>query len=125
MEHMQPFSVGQWIQWVTPHHVKRGEVIWSRGPSIIVRWLDGAEQVFPSVEPYVGPYAVSGDSMEIISRPKEAARIEREAKQGVTSIARAASILGTTPKRVRAMLRNGQLQGVQKGGKWVSVSLPE
>lgn len=118
-----PFKVGQWIQWSTHDRVKRGEVITSQGPSIVVRWLGGEEQVFPVVEGYVrGPYASSA-RMEHIERPKEASRIERETRKGVMSITRAAATLGTTPKRIRAMLRAGQLQGIRKDGKWVSVEL--
>lgn len=123
MDYMQPFTEGQWVQWSTHERVKRGEVVRVAGPSIVVRWLDGEEQVFPVVEGYVrGPYA-SSSLMVVIERPKEATRIEREAKRGVTSIARAASILGTSPKRVRALLRAGQLEGVKRNGKWVSVEL--
>lgn len=123
MDYMQPFIQGEWIQWSTHERVKRGQVVKASGPSIVVRWLDGEEQVFPVVEGYVrGPYA-SSSRMVVIERPKEASRIERESKRGVTSIARAASILGTTPKRIRAMIRSGQLEGVKKDGKWVSVEL--
>lgn len=119
-----PFRVGHWIQWTTEHQIKRGEVIFSGGVSLIIRWLDGEEQVFPSVEHYYDTdFAARNARMEIIERPREASRIEREAKRGVMSVSRAASALGTTPKRVRAMLRSGQLKGVSKDGKWVSVDL--
>lgn len=120
---MNPFQVGQWIQWSTHDRVRRGEVILSKGPSIIVRWLDGEEQVFPLTEHLTGALDFVEASMVVIQRPKEASRIEREARKGVMSIARAASTLGTTPKRVRAMLRGGQLNGIQRNGKWVSVEL--
>lgn len=120
---MNPFKQGQWIQWQTEFTAKRGEVIVSQGPSIVVRWLGGGEQVFPVVEGYVGPLAGRGARMEVIERPREASRIERERKRGHMSVARAAASLGTSPKRVRAMLRSGQLQGVNKDGKWVSVEL--
>lgn len=120
---INPFSVGHWIQWSTPHQVKRGEVIVSEGCSIVVRWLGGEEQVFPNIEGYVDRSITRDTRMELIERPKEANRIERERKRGVMSITRAAATLGVTPKRVRAMLRSGQLEGVQKEGKWMSVSL--
>src|SRR5690348_4195401 len=123
MDYMQPFTEGQWIQWTTEHSVKRGEVVRTKGPSIVVRWLDGEEQVFPVVEGYLaGPYA-SSSRMVVIERPKEASRIDRERKRGVMSVQRAASALGTTPKRIRAMLRSGQLKGAQTDGKWTSVEL--
>lgn len=116
-----PFKVGQWIQWHTEHAVKRGKVLFSQGPSIIVKWLGGEEQTFPLVWPYVN--RSSGARMEVIERPKEAASIERDEHRGVISVRRAASILGTTPKRIRAMLRDGQLEGERKEGKWASVRL--
>jgi hypothetical protein len=92
----------------------------TKGCSMMVRWLDGSEQVFPVVE-----YAHRTESsrLDVIQRPKEALRVERDARRDVMSVARAASTLGTTSKRVRAMLRSGQLKGVQKDGKWVSVDL--
>lgn len=119
-DYYQPFHTGQWLLWTTHGQVKQGQVVMTEGPSMIVRWLDGSEQVFPVVE-----YAARTESsrMEVIQRPREASRIERDAKRGVMSVQRAASALGTTPKRVRAMLRSGQLQGEQRGGKWVSVEL--
>lgn len=120
---MNPFSEGQWILWTTPHHAKRGRVLVVLGPSLVVRWLDGEEQVFPVVEAYVGPLALGDARMEVIERPREAGRIEREQARGVMSVQRAASSLGTTPKRIRAMLRSGQLQGTQRDGKWIHVEL--
>jgi hypothetical protein len=89
---------------------------------MIVRWLDGSEQVFPVVE-YAARTASS--RMEVTQRPREASRIERDIKHGRMSVQRAASALGTTPKRVRAMLRAGQLHGSQREGKWVEVDLAE
>ena len=120
---INPFKQGQWIQWSTPHQVKRGEVLVSKGCSIVVRWLGGDEQVFPNVEGYVDRSSLSQSRMEIVERPREASRIERETKRGVMSITRAAATLGVTPKRVRAMLRSGALEGTQEEGKWTSVSL--
>jgi hypothetical protein len=116
----QPFTVGQWILWTTHGLVRQGQVVHTEGCSMIVRWLDGEEQVFPVVE-----YAARGLSsrMDVIKRPREALRVQRDAKRGVMSVQRAASSLGTTPKRVRAMLRAGQLRGHQRDGKWVSVEL--
>lgn len=116
MDAMQPFSEGQWVRWTTESQSKQGQVITIVGVSFIVRWLDGSEQVFPVAE-----YARA--SMEIIERPREASRIERDRRKGVMSISRAAATLGTTPKRVRAMLREGKLEGEQRDGKWISVEL--
>lgn len=114
---MRP-RVGQWVQWQTDSSVKRGEVIQVEDPSFVVRWLDGEEQVFPVIE-----YALAMSHWAPIQRPKEASRIERDRRKGVMSITRAAASLGTTPKRVRAMLRSGQLRGEQRDGRWVSVEL--
>lgn len=120
---MNPFKVNQWIQWTTEGHVKRGQVVVSKGPSIVVEWLGGERQVFPIVEQYVGRSRRSNHRMDVIQRPKEASRIKREERKGVMSVSRAAATLGITPKRVRAMLRAGQLEGTQKEGKWTSVNL--
>lgn len=120
---MITFNEGDWIRWSTPHQVKEGLVVRAAGPSLVVRWLGGEEQVFPVIEGYVGPYALGDARMFRIERPREANRIERDTRRGHMSVARAAAILGTSPKRVRAMLRAGQLQGEQQEGKWVSVDL--
>lgn len=118
---INPFQVDQWIQWRTDNLVKRGRVVESIGPSIVVEWMGGGRQVFPLVWPYL---TQSIDArMEVIERPREAAGIERDERRGVISVRRAASILGTTPKRVRAMLRDGQLEGERREGKWASVRL--
>lgn len=112
------FSKDQWVQWQTDTSVKRGQIIHISSPSMVVRWLDGEEQVFPVIE-----YTLAMSELVVIERPKEALRVERDRKRGVMSIARAASTLGTTPKRVRAMLRSGELRGEQRDGRWVSVEL--
>lgn len=117
-----PFLSGQWIQWSTPDQVKRGEVLLSVGPSIKVRWLGGGEQVFPVVEGYIASrYASPHYRIEIIPRPRGASRIERERRAGRMSVARAAAILGSDQKRIRALLRNGKLQGHRVDGKWSEV----
>lgn len=120
---MIPFDKGDWIQWSTPTSVKRGQVVRAAGPSLVVRWLDGEEQVFPVYEQYVPPRACGDSLMVRIERPREAVRIERDRRRGVMSVPRAAASLGVTPKRVRAMLRSGQLKGRQKNGKWILVDL--
>lgn len=123
VDYVNPFSVGQWIRWTTFQHVKEGQVVVSEGPSIVVEWLGGECQVFPIVEAYVGPYRAVDDRMEVVQRPKNALRIEREVKRGQMSVARAAAVLGIDQKRVRARLRAGTLKGVQSGGKWIAVEL--
>jgi len=117
------FQEGDWLRWSTPTSVKEGEVILSKGPSMVVRWLSGEEQVFPIYALYVQSHRGVGDRMVRIQRPKEASRIERDRAHGVMSVRRAAASLGVSPKRVRAMIRSGQLKGVQRDGKWVSVEL--
>ena len=112
------FQEGDWLRWSTPTSVKEGEVILSRGPSMVVRWLSGEEQVFPIYALYVQS---GGDRMVRIQRPKEASRIERDIVAGRMTIRRTAASLGVTPKRVRAMLRAGTLRGTQREGKWISV----
>jgi hypothetical protein len=117
------FRPGDWLRWSTPTSVKEGEVIAASGPSMVVRWLSGEEQTFPIYDIYVQSHVGVGDRMVRIERPKEASRIERDRARGVMSVRRAAASLGVSPKRVRAMIRSGQLKGVQKEGKWVSVEL--
>lgn len=107
------FHTGQWVRWSYEGSVKEGQVISHEYPSFTVKWLGGSEQVFPVFE-----YA---KGMEVIGKPSRASSIERDQSHGVMSVRRAASILGTTPKRVRARLREGSLQGAQRDGKWVSV----
>lgn len=116
-----PLQPGQWIQWSTPDQVKRGEVLVVSGPSIEVRWLGGGGQVFPVVEGYFAPYGGSSYRMEVIPRPRGASSIDREQQRGRMSVARAAAILGTDKKRIRALLRSGALEGVQVEGKWTQV----
>lgn len=95
------------------------------GPSVVVRWLGGDEQVFPVIEGYLPPMASGEYSMVAIPKPQRADRIERDQRRGRMSVIRASAILGTEPKRVRAMLRSGQLRGERRDGKWVSVELPD
>lgn len=116
-----PFKLGQWILWQTDHVIKRGLVVHSEGPSIIVKWLGGGEQVFPLVWPYL-TQSINA-RMSVIERPREAAGVDRDESRGCMSVRRAASILGTTPKRVRTMLRDGQLKGAKVDGKWTEVDL--
>ena len=125
VDYVNPFQPGQWIRWITHQHVKEGQVVISKGCSIVVEWVGGERQVFPVVEAYVGPYRAVDDRMVVIERPKNALRIERETKRGVMSVARAAAILGIDQKRVRARLRSGVLKGVQRDGKWVGVELSD
>lgn len=119
---INPFRVGDWVRWTCFHTIKQGRVAEVEGPSLVVVWLDGQKQVFPVVEGYVN--AGAHHRIEVIPRPPRAFSIERDAKQGRMSVQRAASVLGTTPKRVRAMLRAGQLEGSRNGdGKWDKVVL--
>jgi hypothetical protein len=102
-----------WVRWTTDTSVKEGQVIRRAGVSLVVKWLGGGEQVFPVIE-----YA---HGLEVIGKPSRASSIERDESHGVMSVRRAAAILGTTPKRIRARLREGSLEGKQRDGKWVSV----
>lgn len=114
-------EVGDWIRWRTPTQVKEGQVILAEWPSLGVEWLGGGTQVFPYIEGY------SSDdrreyAMVVIPRPQGAAGIERDVQRGIMSVKRAAALLGTTRKQIRAWLRNGTLSGIQDAqGRWVSV----
>ena len=109
------FHTGQWVRWTADDRVKEGQVVRSTGVSMVVDWLGGDTQVFPVIEYVKG--------MEAIPRPPKASSIERDERRGVMSVSRAAAVLGTTPKRIRARLRDGTLRGRQRDGKWVSVEL--
>ena len=115
------FTVGDWVRWTTPTQVKDGRVVRASGPSLEVEWLGGDRQVFPVTEGYYPPYGGGEHRLDHIPRPPKASVIERDIARDHMGIARAAATLGTTPKRVRAMLRAGQLQGTQEGGRWTSV----
>lgn len=110
---MDSFVEGSWLRWTTDNSVKEGRVVHRADVSLVVEWLGGGRQVFPVIE-----YA---KGLETIPRPPRASLIERDSSRGVMSVPRAAAILGTTTKRVRAKLREGSLQGIQRDGKWVSV----
>lgn len=117
-------SEGDWIRWTVLHTIKEGRIKEVCGPGVVVTWLDGSEQVFPVIEGYLPPRASVDSRMEVIPRPPRASSIERDRRRGVMSVQRAAAALGTTPKRVRAMLRAGQLQGTRgPDGKWKTVEL--
>ena len=120
---MTTFERGDWLRWTTHDIAKEGEVVRVDGPSLVVRWMSGERQVFPIYEQYVPPRAAGEGRMVHIERPREASRIERDRRRGVMSVRRAAATLGVSPKRVRAMLRSGQLRGVQTDGKWTHVEL--
>jgi hypothetical protein len=122
---MNALEEGQWIRWTTPSQIKEGRVAVVSGPSAVIEWLGGGRRVFPVVEGYMPPFGGREYRMEVIPRPQGASRIERDASRGVMSVKRAAAILGKTPKQVRSMLRNGQLEGVQVDGHWVGVELPD
>lgn len=116
-------EVGQWVRWVTPEIQREGQIIVADWPSLIIQWL-GVEtpQVFPWGMNHFG-YKGSRIDMEIIEKPARAAQIERQTRSGVMGIAAAAAALGSTPKAVRAKLRAGKLQGIQRDGRWVEVIL--
>lgn len=112
--------VGAWIRWITLEFGHEGQVIESSWPSMVVKWLGVDEpQVFPWAHPHFTPL---GD-MEVIPKPAQAAKIERQQASGVLGVAAAAAALGTTPKRVRQRLRDGTLKGIQRDGKWIEVFL--
>jgi len=117
-----PYAIGDWVEWSTPDQVKRGQVVHAAGPSVVIRWLGGGEQVFPTIEGYHHPYGGATYRMEIIPRPRGASVIEREQRVGRMSVARAAAILGTDSKRIRALLRAGTVRGVRIDGKWSAVN---
>lgn len=120
---MTELREGDWVRWTTPSQIKEGRIVTVSGPSVVVDWLGGGQRVFPVVEGYLPPYGGREYRLEVIPRPQGASRIERDEARGVISVKRAAAILGTTPKAVRAMLRSGTLRGSRVNGRWESVDL--
>jgi hypothetical protein len=115
-------SVGQWIRWVTEWRAREGRVTLVNGPSMRVRFLgDADETVFPWGFIYFdGEW---GDStMQVIERPRGAVEMERRVDSGMMGVREAAAALGTTSKRVRALLRSGALEGERRDGQWVEVA---
>lgn len=112
---------GDWVRWVSVEIQREGQVVRATWPSLVIEWL-GVEtpQVFPWGHRHFGP----GGDMEIIPEPPKAARIAEQQALGSLGIDAAAAALGTTPKRVRQLLRDGKLEGERKGGRWVAVQLP-
>lgn len=86
------------------------------GISMVVRWIGDVED---KVLPWGGYYVEVGWLTAV-----EAPPIEQQASQeapGLLEVAQAAAMLGTTSKRVRALLRSGKLNGRQESGKWLGV----
>jgi hypothetical protein len=112
---------GSWIRWTTPSTVKEGQVVWASYPSLVVRWMDGEEQVFPFTDGYWNDLPTMSCRIELIEKPRGAARIQADVAHDRMSVARAAASLGTTKKQIRSWLRSGRLHGEQVDGKWVHV----
>jgi hypothetical protein len=115
--------VGKWIRWTTPDRIFEGEIVALAFPSMVLHFV-GQEaeirKVFPlGIPSYFPP---DGTGMEIIDKPRTAGQIERDAQKGKMSVKRASALLGVEPKRVRAMLRGGQIRGGQVDGKWSYVN---
>lgn len=111
-------EVGSWVRWVDIEVAREGEVIQSEWPSLVVQWL-GVDE--PQVFPLAYPLLHDKRTMEVIPRPARASQIRRDQARGRLGIAAAAARLGTTQKRVRQRLRDGQLKGKQVDGRWVEV----
>lgn len=115
-------DVDQWIRWSTDWHVREGRVTMVAGPSMRVRFLGDAEDtVFPWGFVYMDG-AWGDSSMQVIARPRGALEMERRVDAGMMGVREAAAALGTTPKRVRALLRSGALQGERRDGQWAEVA---
>jgi hypothetical protein len=109
---------GQWIRWLDADIQREGQLTSVDYPGFTVEWLGVGEQNFPW-----GCASWPRRDMEIIPRPPSAAKVDREKRRGRVGIATAAATLGTTPKRVRQLLRDGKLKGTRREGKWVAVEL--
>lgn len=111
-------AVGDWIRWVTPEIQREGQIVLSDYPSLVIEWL-GVDE--PQVFPWGQIHFEGAADMEIVPEPPRAAQVRQQKASGVMGIAAAAAALGTTPKRIRQMLRDGKLEGRREAGRWVEV----
>ncbi len=113
----------QWVRWTTLDFVREGRIVKEVGPSVVIHFLGfDRPQVFPmGIRDYLNAPAHAPYRMEYIPRPPKASEIERAPEGDMMPLSKAAAILGTTPKRVRALIRGGQLSGKQVDGRWVGV----
>lgn len=116
-------EVGDWIEFATPSFHKIGQVKQKSGKSLLVLWQAAA---LPNGLPDAEMYFRDADqpsrhtTMRVI--PPQS-RIPHPSGR-VMSVSQAAATLNTTRKAVRQMLRDGQLIGSQKGGRWIAVKIP-
>ena len=113
----------QWVRWTMPEFVREGRIVKEVGPSVVVHFLGFDQpQVFPmGIKDYLNASSSSPHRMEYIPRPSKATEIEQAPEGDMMPLSKAAAILGTTPKRVRALLREGKLTGRQEDGRWRGV----
>lgn len=117
-------KVGDWVRWISTEAQREGQIVYADWPSFVVKWL-GVEQLqtFSWGHVHFGHEHMIAD-MEIIPEPPRARKIAEQSSRGVLGIDAAAARLGTTPKRVRQLLRDGKLEGRRENGKWAEVLLP-
>lgn len=111
---------GDWIEWMLPGVIKQGEVVVRSGRSLLVQFQASAEpRAIPDAESYFSNPKAGQFVMRKIDAPR---RIAAPTSHTMT-VRQAAAKLGISTKEVRRKLRNGELVGKLKEGKWVAVSL--
>lgn len=109
---------GDWVQVMMPNLLKVGEIVRKKGRSLLVHFQAEAEpRALPDAEAYFSN-AVAGEWGMIKVEPQR--RLAAPTSHTM-SVRQAAAKLGTDSKTIRRKLRAGELEGVQKEGKWVAV----
>lgn len=111
---------GDWVQVMTPNSLKIGQIKQRRGRSLLVHYqAEDEPRGIPDAEAYFSNPVPGEWGMVKIERQR---RLDAPTSHTMT-VRQAAAKLGTDAKTIRRKLRSGELEGVQKEGKWVGVLL--
>lgn len=107
---------GDWVEWHLPGvFLRRCRVLRAEGVSLELQVLGSDQSVVIPVREY------AAGELRRIAEPPRASLIDQAQAANMMTPDRAAAILGVDLKRLRAMLREGRLQGRQVNGKWLEV----
>jgi hypothetical protein len=111
---------GDWIEFLTPTFLRRGEVLTRKGRSLLVHYdgFDGPTGI-PDAEMY---FSSPREGQYVMRRIPHRKRVAAPADESSMTVRQAAARLGTDAKGIRRMLRAGQLEGRMEDGRWVAVS---
>jgi excisionase family DNA binding protein len=116
---------GMRIRWKTQTFSKRGRIVAIAKRSLVVRFDAHAEDtVIPDAKWYAVEYCNGNlnEHLTAISTPapeQSAAVLKTGDPDEYVSPREAATILGTDPKNIRRMIRDGRLGARRVGGRWV------